>query len=726
MNDFTPSPKKQVLDFLRQPGFEPLRQHDLAKALDLPRPRLRETLRALEEEGLAVRLRKNRWGPAGDAGQVVGRLRVHVDGFGFVTPERPGHPDVYISAESLGPAMDSDRVVVTVDSRASERGPSGRVLKVLERGHACVVGRLCRTAYYWYIIPDHPRLRANIRINETAPPGLVLREDHKVVVALEEQRRPGQDLKGRVVEDLGPADTPGVDILSIARQHDIPDAFAEDALRQAREAPALPEDLAGREDLRGQVIFTIDPEDARDFDDAVSLTREPDGSWQLGVHIADVAHYVAPDSPVDIEARRRGTSVYLVDRVIPMLPPRLTTEVCSLQPGRDRLTHSVFVRLDAEGRVSSSRTARSVIRSAVRLTYHQVQAWMDGKAGEELPVSVTDALGAMRELARRLRHRRMEAGSLDLNLPEIRCLLDEDGRPVALRKEGANESYQLIEEFMLTANVAVAQKIHHRGWPGLYRVHEEPDDEQWKQMRAELQALGLAGLPVDAGHLNRLARRARETPMAYSAHLAILRNLKRARYAAQAGLHFGLAFGCYTHFTSPIRRYPDLIAHRVLCAMEDHGSPPYSAEDMERLAEHCSRTETAAAEAEAESVDLKRIEYYRTLIDLGEVGPFDGVVTGVNARGLHIELMDSLQRGFLPFSALPEDRYVVEENRLRATGRRRRSAWGVGQVLKLQLARVDERRRVVSLALWTESMPGVHRRKKGPRRGPTTADYRMR
>lgn len=719
MSDFTPSERKPILDFLHRADYRPLRQHELAVALKLPGPLLRHALRALEREGLVVRLRKNRWAAPRGAPSLTGRLRVHADGFGFVTPEEPGRPDIYIPAEALGPALDGDRVVVSLheDAAVDADRVRGRVIRILDRRQERLVGRLRRTAYYWYAIPDNPRIHENVRVRGFAPSAKEPAEDHAVVLELEPREREREALTGTVIEDLGPADAPGADMLSVMRSFDLRSEFPADALRQASSqdtepSPAL---LRGRQDLRGQLVFTIDPEDAKDFDDAVSLSRESSGAWRLGVHIADVSHYVPLDSPVDVEARRRGTSVYLADRVIPMLPPHLTTDICSLRPGVPRLTHSVFMLFDAEGRALDFTTGPSVILSAARLNYDQVQAFLDGRPDGDIPADVRTSLLEMRELAGVLRKHRMAAGGLDLAVPEIRCLLGADSRVTGIRPRGASEAYQLIEDFMLAANQVVAARIARQGVPSLYRIHDEPDPAQWERMQVELRALGLASLPPRKDTLSRLARLAAASPMSYAAQLAILRNLKRAVYAPAPALHFGLGFDCYTHFTSPIRRYPDLAVHRVLKALETRTPPPYSAEATSRLALHCSQAEQQADEAETESVARKRLDYYHDLLARGEAGPFEGVIIGLHARGLVVELRDTLQRGSLPFSALPDDHYVTDRDRMKVTGRRRRQAWRVGQEVHVRLARVDVRRRMVGLELAGPAAPERKKKRRGQR-----------
>lgn len=730
MRNPTPSLSARLHEILSRTGYQPLKQHELARELQLKgsgRSTFRHMLYEMERQGQVVRLRKNRWAlPARDR-QVAGKLRLSAQGFGFVTPEEAGQEDVFIPRDQVGVGLDGDRVIVRIESaakpRRSSRTPAaaaesraGRIVAVVERAHPALAGLLRRTPYYWYVIPDNPRARQNIRVREFAELPSPPAEFSKVVVRLDPWEEAHRPLTGVVVEDLGPADAPGVDVLSVMRDHGLDPDFPAEAARAAEQhPPALqPGATKHRRDLRGELTFTIDPEDARDYDDAVSLTRAPSGGWVLGVHIADVAHFVVAGSSIDREACARGNSVYLVDRHLPMLPPYLTTEVCSLRAGVDRLTHTVEAEIDGDGRVVSSETFRSVIRSSARLTYEQVQALFDGRDGHGIPSPVAKALADMRELARTLRARRMGAGAIDLAIPEIRCVLDAGGRVVEIRKRGASEAYHLIEEFMLVANGVVAGILAAREVPAVYRIHDEPDEEQWARMKTDLDALGVRlGEPTREG-LNAAARTAAGTPMQYTVHLAILRNLKRALYSPESREHFGLAARPYTHFTSPIRRFPDLAVHRMLAAVEERRPPPYSFEEAARIASQCSETERNADEAEDESVQVKRIAFYRAKQQRGEIGPFPGVVVGMLPKGLIVELADTLQRGLLPFSALRDDHYTLTPAGNRAMGRRHRGTWELGRKVDVMLARVDTARRRVDFFVPEDdaSPPRKQRKKK--------------
>lgn len=711
MTDFIPSLEHRIYQFLSGADYRPLKQHELAKALNLKnsseRQALRQVLRKLEQKGKITCIRKNRWAlTQGNRHQVSGSLRVNAGRFGFVTPDEAGIEDLYIPEEGLGTALDGDRVLVQLSgssiSARNRNAPkalvgrsSGRIIRVLERRRTALVGLLCKSSWYWYVIPDNPRFIHTVRLRdiEASSP----QESHKVRIQLDEWTDPRKALTGILVEDLGASDAPGVDILSIIRDHSLDIEFPEEVLRDASLFATAPPAAAmeGREDLRSRLIFTIDPADAKDFDDAVSVEKMEDNGYRLGVHIADVAYYVAPGTPLDQEAFLRGNSVYMVDRTIPMLPAHLTTEVCSLQAGRDRLTHSVEIVLDSRGSILRSRTFSSVIRSSARLTYDQVQRILDGKQDPDIPPDVLEALKPMRKLAGILRQRRMDDGSIELSMPEVRCLLNEEGVPVELVRRGADEAYNLIEEFMLAANCVVAGILAKSGRPAVYRIHPPPDARQWGQMQQELKGLGIPASVRSREALNDVARRTAETPSAHVAHLAILRNMKRAVYSPTLSEHFGLAFPCYTHFTSPIRRYPDLVVHRMLSAIERGLPSPVIHAEAARIAEHCSQTERNAQEAEEESLSVKRVEYYQRMLENRQTGPFEGLVTSLTPKGLIIELTDTFQRGLVPFRSMRDDHYVLDRDGMVVHGRRHRREWRIGQRISVILARVDSTRRLV-------------------------------
>ena len=563
--------REQVLSLVARKDYRPLNKIDIGRKLDLTasqRVALRKILRELERAGEIARIRKNRYVLPAEADLVAGKLSIHPAGYGFLSPEKSGEPDVFIAAENIGTAMHGDRVV----ARVSRDTPSdrikgrreGRVIRILERAHDTIVGTLQRSRNFYYVVPDDPRFVHDIYVHPEPDqqPGNAANVGDKVVVRLDAWESRHINPEGEIIEVLGPASMPGIDMLSIIRKYHLSVEFPKDVLGQAERIPEQVDErqLEGREDLREQFIVTIDPDDARDFDDAIQVEKTTSG-WRLGVHIADVAAYVEPGSALDREARRRGNSVYLPDRVIPMLPERLSNGVCSLNPGVDRLTHSVFVQFDKHGEVKSTRFARSVIRSAHRLTYKQAYALLTASPVDRLG----ERLHVAWELAALLRRKRFQHGSLDLDFPEVKVWLDKQGRPVRLERVENDESHQLIEEFMLAANEAVARELKKRASPTVYRVHENPDPEKLAEYREFVLSFSYrVGDLTHRAELQRLLASIRGKPEEQALKVALLKSLKRARYSAQPLGHYGLAKTNYLHFTSPIRRYADLVVHRAL------------------------------------------------------------------------------------------------------------------------------------------------------------------
>src|SRR6059036_1920204 len=616
--------REQVLALLARKDYRPLDKTDIARKLGLTaseRVALRKTLRELERGGQIARIRKNRYVLPAEADLVAGKLSIHQVGYGFLTPETPGGPDVFIAAENIGTAMHGDRVVARIsrdspDDRIKGRR-EGRVIRILERAHDTIVGTLQQSLNFYYVVPDDPRFVHDIYVRPVA----AVQEDRrsetaatvgdKVVVRLEDWQSRHVNPEGEIIEVLGPASAPGIDMLSIIRKYHLPAEFPKDVLDQAERISEQigARQLEGREDLRKEFIVTIDPDDARDFDDAIHVEKTKNG-WQLGVHIADVAAYVEPGSALDREARRRGNSVYLPDRVIPMLPERLSTGVCSLNPGVDRLTHSVFIHFDKNGMAKSARFTHSVIRSAHRLTYKQAYAILKSAPADRLG----ERLHLAWELAALLRRKRFQHGALDLDFPEVKVSIDAQGKPVRLERVENDESHQLIEECMLAANEAVARELKMRATPTIYRVHENPDPEKLAEYREFVLSFNYkVGDLAHRAELQRLLASIRGKPEEQALKIALLKSLKRARYLAQPLGHYGLAKANYLHFTSPIRRYADLVAHRALATdgaprrRGDAARRPFNPDmsEIASIAEHISATERNAADAEIDAAQMK-------------------------------------------------------------------------------------------------------------------------
>lgn len=708
-----------------------MKHHELIRALKIPSDRRREvrqTLKHMEEKGRITRLRKNRWALPNEQHVITGELSVHVDGYGFVAPDTREQPDIFIPSKAMGSALHGDRVQVALTgSRARRRGgrrggatenataqSSGKIMRVLERKYGMIAGVYKVTPHYAYVIPDNPRIQQNVRVSSKAASVRSVQDNHRVVIELLPWDAPDQPLPGRIVEDLGPADAPGADMAGLLRSHGLEESFPSSVEKASRSIRSCGDSYneKQRRDLRDELLFTIDPEDARDFDDAVSLTRPGGRHWVLSVHIADVAAYVPPDSPIDKEARSRGNSVYLVDRVINMLPRHLTEEVCSLSPHTDRFAHTIRMTVSSRGKVLDYETFPSLIRSSARLNYDQVQAWLKNGQAEGVEPAVGSMLDDMHRLSDVLRRKRARSGSILFEMPEVRCVLNEQGETTNIVPRTAYAAYHLIEEFMLLANQTVARHITEKGFPTIYRVHDAPDEEQWERVVVDLRALGIDAPVATRDDLNAIAESVAGEPVAHIVNLAMLRNLKRAVYSAERAEHFGLAFTHYLHFTSPIRRYSDLIVHRVLKAMERGEPAPYSCEEMKSIADHISQTEREADEAEQESVHLKRIEYFAAKLDAGNTGPYQALITSMNRRGVLVELVDTLQQGLVPFALMANDHYRINDHRNRAVGRHTRHTLKIGDVLDVELVRVDKARKRIDFRPAEEPTPSKRTTKK--------------
>ena len=702
-----PKIRERILALLARKDYRPLDKIEIARKLGLESVALRKMLRELERSGEIARIRKNRYVLPAEADLVTGKLSIHQAGYGFLTTETSGQADIFIAAENTGTAMHGDRVVARITRDAVPRRPKdrqgrseGRVIRILERARDTVVGTLQHSRNFYYVVPDDPRLVHDVYVQ--VPPRAKLASaparGDKVVVRLESWESRHVNPEGEIIEVLGPAAAPGVDMLSIIRKCGLSTEFPRNVVDQAGEIPETVDRrmLEGREDLRGKFIVTIDPDDARDFDDAIHVEKIDNEGWQLGVHIADVASYVEPESALDREARRRGNSVYLPDRVIPMLPERLSNGVCSLRPGVDRLTHSVFIQFDKNGRAKSARFTKSVIRSAQRLTYKQAYAVLQSKPEDEL----SERLHAAWSLASLLRRKRFEHGSLDLDFPEVKVHVDPTGVPVKLERVENDESHQLIEEFMLAANEAVAGELRHRAIPTIYRVHENPDPEKLAEYREFVLSFNYkVGDLSHRAEIQRFLASIRGKPEEQALKIGLLKSLKRARYAPQPLGHYGLAKANYLHFTSPIRRYADLVVHRTLAGRNLRPPSRLDINQISSIADHISETERTAAEAEIEAVRMKKLQFFQRQLDLRDPQVFRAAIVDVRNYGLVVELPDVLVTGLIHVSALTDDFYLFDPAHRCLLGRRLRRRFAVGDQVRVFVARVDAFKRQIDFAL---------------------------
>ena len=718
--------ESQLLQFMSAPGYRPMKQHELARLLNIDsagrRADFRHALYALEAAGTIVRLRKNSWALPSSDNEAIGTLKMLPKGGAIFVPETEGDSEIYVSERNIGVALPNDKVAIELfhaeygaqrrERRSqTEMRAEGRVKRVIERASDRTVGLLKHTPYYSYVIPDAAGFRQDVRIEDTRN----IPENHKVLVQLNNWTDPYRPLFGTILEDLGEASSPGVDVDSLLADAGIREEFPDDVVAEAEKVSGdiTPERMEGRRDLRDAITFTIDPETAKDYDDAVSLEPHPDGGWELGVHIADVSTYVTPGSEIDKEAFRRGNSIYLVDRAVMMLPRELTTKVCSLNPENDHLTHTALIHLSDEGEMLGYETFPSVIHSKARLTYTQVQRFIDGKTDHQIPENVLQRLQNLYPLVQQVRARRVSAGSVEINTPEIEIKLNDKGKiEKMMPRSESKAAYQLIEDCMLLANRAVAEILIAADKPALYRVHAEPDEEQWAAMGMELQALGINALPQTRKEINEAIHLAAGTPVEYTANLAILRNFKRAEYSGTQIGHFGLAFDDYTHFTSPIRRYPDLVVHRLLKAIEKGQDPGISGERIEEIAKQCTETEQKADELEKQSIEKKRLEYYSELMNSSLTATFKGYIVSIKGKGMIVELPESLQRGMITFASITSDWLEANEEMTQAFTRSGKVKYTIGDPVEVTLSKVDTARGFVDFVLAEQVAEPRHRQRK--------------
>ena len=700
-----------VLDYLRHSRRGPIKAKEIAKGMDVA-PRdfrdFRLVLRGMLERGRLYRVKGQRYAVPEKANLVAGRLAITQKGDGFVAPDTGGQ-DVFVPGLSLESAMDGDQVVVRVEGRPRGRSPVGRVIKVLDRAHETVVGTFRRSGSFGVVHPRNRRISREILV---AQGDQAKASEGDVVVARITTFGSGKmGPTGRIETVLGKSSDPGVDILSVIHDYGLPLAFPESVVSAARDAVSQRRKDPGelRTDRRDLHVFTIDPADAKDHDDGLSIRPLEDESWEVGIHIADVSHFVRPDDEVDLEAFKRGTSVYLVDRVIPMLPHELSTDACSLLPDTDRFAVSVFVTVDPVGRVREARFERTEIRSRHKLSYEEAQAVLDNK--KSIDRQTDEALRALAALAEILRERRKDRGSLDFDLPEGRVLLGEKGEPVSIRVVERLESHRLVEAFMLLANEIAAREAAQKRLPILYRVHEPPPTDKMRDLRT---LLGRLSHRVSKGNISQkdlqaILKQVEGRPEEKLVSTVILRSMSRARYDVRNLGHYGLASDGYTHFTSPIRRYPDLWLHRVLVhtLVEGHAVPEHwEGPGLKDRAERCSVRERVAEAAERESVDLKKVEYMER--HLGD--EFFGTVSGVTSFGIFVLLDDVFVEGLVHVNSMNDDYYIFRQDRYLLVGERSHRTFRLGDRLRIRVARVDKEERFIDFVI----VDSTKRAKKHP------------
>jgi ribonuclease R len=694
--------EEQILKLLGRNDYVPLNVPELLKQLRLPPHRqqeLQRALRALEQSGRVLRTKGNRYIEPREADLIPGRIRMNRAGKGFLQPDDPGLKEIAIPANATGTALHEDRVLVRRDVRPQglrHRGgdeSTGTVIRVLERKRSRIVGTLQRGRQFLYVVPDDPRMAHDVYVPEPRDVGRPALVGDKVVVELQEWASPQSNPEGEIIEVLGAPGEEGVDMLSVLRQYDLPLHFPKQVLTDARAigSEVRAEEIVGRVDCRRDQVVTIDPDDAKDFDDAICLKRVSPEQWKLWVHIADVSHYVRPGTPLDVEARKRGNSTYLVDRVIPMLPEALSNELCSLKPNVDRLTKCVEFLVSNEGRVLSTKFYPAVIHSQRRFSYQEVFTLLQRPPASPIEQMLHDA----NELTQRIRRLRFKAGSLELDFPETKIRLNERGRVARIEKIVNDVSHQMIEECMLLANEAVAARLMAQNLKAIYRIHEEPAEKRLQEYREEVLSHN-----VPCGNLNnrlevqRLLQKLGTIPIGQALKIGFLKSLMRARYAVEPLGHYGLAKKKYAHFTSPIRRYADLVVHRALF-QSSHGST----HSLRETADHISDTERNSADAERDSKDVKLFAFLKAQLASGQPQRYAALVTDVRNMGFFVDVPELSMSGLVHLSSMEDDFYVFEPTRNHLIGRRTRRIIRLGDKVEVQIAKVDSFKKQVDFRL---------------------------
>ncbi|TCZ75975.1 ribonuclease R [Paenibacillus albiflavus] len=697
--------EQDILTFMRETAYRPMTYGELEKHFGIQRAedfkQFLKVLNELENKGFILRSNNDRYGVPERMNMLRGRLQAHAKGFGFLIPDDRDQQDIYINAADMHTAMNGDTILVRITSQSPSGGRTeGEVVQVISRANTQIIGTFQSNGTFGFVIPDDKRVNRDIFIPEGSFQGAV--NGQKVVAKIVSYPEGRAAAEGQIVEILGHKDDPGVDILSIIRKYNLPEAFSEEVMAEAAKAPESISDEEllgqGRRDLRDKQIVTIDGEDAKDLDDAVNVERLPNGNYLLGVHIADVGYYVKEGSMLDREAYARGCSVYLVDRVIPMLPHRLSNGICSLNPQVNRLTMSCEMEFDSEANVVRHDIFTSVIKTTERMTYTNVRKILTEP--DEHPelmeryAGLVDHFKLMDELAMKLRSKRQRRGAIDFDFQESKVIVDENGKPTDIIKRERSIAEMIIEEFMLAANETVAEHFYWLKVPFLYRIHEDPDQEKlihFLQFVANFGYVvkGAGNKKVHPRALQDVLEEIKGTKEETVISTVMLRSMKQARYEAQSLGHFGLAAEFYSHFTSPIRRYPDLVIHRMIREVIENGvlseqRNEYMTERMKDIAQQSSDRERVAVDAERDTEALKKAEFM-----LDKVGEeFEGIISSVTGFGMFIELDNSVE-GLIRLSDLTDDYYNYHEMYHMLIGERTSKTFRIGDEVKIRVARVN-------------------------------------
>ncbi len=718
MNTLFAERKNRILSFMRDQAYNPLKFDELLISLDVPsedRGVFQTLLDNMIEDGLIIKTRKERFAVPERMGLITGKFQGNIKGFGFVIPDID-HEDIFIPANEINGAMNGDRVIARLKGHSSEdRHREGEIIKIIKRANKTIVGLFDESEYFGFVTPDHIRLSGDIVI----PKDLIndAQKGQKVVVEITRWPEKNRNAEGRIIEILGYEGEKGVDIMSIIRAYSIPYEFPKAVSDEADSMPVMvsEDEIRNRRDLRKLTMVTIDGEDAKDLDDAVSIEILPDGAYRLGVHIADVTHYVREGTAIDSEALLRGTSVYFPDRVIPMLPKELSNHICSLNANQDRLALSVMMDIDSQGNVIDHDIFESVINVNERMTYTDVYKMLEANDEElkERYKEFVETFESMKRLSLILREKRMRRGSVDFDFDETKIIIDEKGKISDIIRYKMTIANKIIEEFMLLCNEVVSEHFYWIGIPFVYRIHEDPDPEKMESLNLMLRTFGykLKGYrDVHPKAIQDVLNQIKGKPEEKAISMTILRSMQKARYSDIHAWHFGLASEYYSHFTAPIRRYPDLIIHRIMkeqiSGKLDSERIKHYKETLHNITTHCSERERAAQDAERDCEEMKKAEFMQD--KLGE--HFDGVVSGLTGFGLFVELENTVE-GLVRLSSMDDDYYIYNEKALCLVGERTKKTYRIGDKVKVQLIKVSIEARQIDFILIDENENGNGRSK---------------
>lgn len=701
--------KEKILAFISSKEYTPMKLNDLAVLLQVPvqdRGVFETIISDLVREGKLLKTKKEKYMLPEKLNMLAGTFRSNQKGFGFVILDDSEKDDVFISPENLNGAMHKDRVLCRIIAEANKNHRAeGEIVQILEKGISEIVGTYEDVKNFGFVVADDKKIAQDIYIPKGKNKGAVT--GHKVVVEIKNWSNEKRNPEGVITEILGHINDPGVDILSIIRQFELPTDFPSEVHKQIENIglEINPADTEGRLDLRDIQMVTIDGEDAKDLDDAISLKKLENGNYSLGVHIADVTNYVKEGTPLDKEAFKRGTSVYLVDRVIPMLPHKLSNGICSLNAGEDRLALSCLMEIDNKGTVVSHKIAETVINIDKRMSYTIVKKILEDKDSELISENkdFIELFETMEQLCLILRRKRTKRGAIDFDFPEAKIILDENGKPLEIKPYERNIATKIIEEFMLVCNETIAEDYYWQSKPFVYRSHDIPDEEKILKLSQFISNFGyfIKGSEVHSKDIQKVLNDIEGKPEEHVISKVVLRSMKQARYTATNNGHFGLAAKYYCHFTSPIRRYPDLQIHRII-KENIHGNltpkkENYLKNKMPEVAKQCSITERVAEEAERETDQLKKVQFMADKV--GQI--FDGIISGVTSWGMYVELENTVE-GLVHVTAMDDDYYIYDEQNLLFTGEHSKKEYRLGQKVKVQLMKTNLEEKTIDFNLIEE------------------------